>query len=243
MENPSYKVYCLCYNNPIREQEIKEQFKQVGLLSTQYVIFPGVGPTDSRLCDYDCSFIQMTPQLSRVWSITYGHLDMIQMFLQSNDEYGIMCEDDLVIHREFSTKIPGVAEFMKTSETNLVMLSYLMACPTVSGIPDYHEIQPHYFTYPDDLWGTQMYMVSRFGAKQILDKYASNPMYPIDTYDTYPFGADWTITKCPFLERALISPMLAIEDGKRSYEHYGHPGQYSFHNKTFHENYIENEFI
>ena len=47
----------------------------------------------------------MTPQLSRVWSITYGHLDMIQMFLQSNDEYGIMCEDDLVIHRaSFRTK-------------------------------------------------------------------------------------------------------------------------------------------
>ena len=102
-----------------------------------------------------------------------------------------------------------------------------------------------YHEYPNDQWGVHLYMVSRNGAKKILDTYSAHTGYA-DINVNNPdksFSPDWTITKCPGIKRALIAPMFAVEDGKDSYEHYAHDGQYSFHMETTRANYVPGLFI
>jgi hypothetical protein len=102
-----------------------------------------------------------------------------------------------------------------------------------------------YHRYPNDQWGVHLYMVSRAGAKKILDAYSAETGYAdLNVHNPEKsFSPDWTVTKCPGIHRALISPMFAVEDGKDPYEHYGHDGQYNFHMETTRANYIPGLFI
>jgi hypothetical protein len=144
---------------------------------------------------------------------------------------------------------------------DILLLGYMKTCKVEGWMTGHAEIsvppmettttRPYtYHEYPDDQWGVHMYMLSRQGAQRILDTYA----YPnerglrsfADTYvddPTRPFSPDWTISKCPGLRRALISPMFAVEDGADPYEHYGHDGQWQFHMDTFRANYVPEVFI
>jgi len=86
--------------------------------------------------------------------------------------------------------------------------------------------QYRYYTY-EDIWGTQMYMLSRGQAQQIVEKYANGyaDAFLASPQTVYPpFSADWTITKEG--KRRIVYPMLAIEDGLSTYDD---EGQRQFH--------------
>ena len=80
--------------------------------------------------------------------------------------------------------------------------------------------QYRYYEY-GDVWGTQMYMLSREQAVRILIKYGDDyaDRFLANPAGYTPFSADWSITKEG--RRALIYPMLAIEDGLSEYDDYG----------------------
>jgi disulfide oxidoreductase YuzD len=104
---------------------------------------------------------------------------------------------------------------------------------------DFPERPYKYHNYPDGQWGVHSYLVSRDGAKRILDEFAYG--YADVHRGVKQFSPDWTISKIG--NRALVYPMFSVEDGSDSYEHYGHDGQYAFHMETFKHNYKEGEFI
>ena len=98
-----------------------------------------------------------------------------------------------------------------------------------------------YYDFPNDLWGSQMYMLSRNSAKKILDKYSFSSGYADKTLldsSLINFSADWIITK--YGNKAVIYPMLAIEDNQT---HYDHSGQYEYHKSCFDFNFDPNIFI
>lgn len=243
MEIPSYTIYCLNYQNEPRNQSMIQRFQQLNL---PFVLSHGVDFSDKRL-----SNPHLDNHTKKVWSNTYGHLDNIQTFLQSKDDYGIMCEDDIVIHKDFTTKIQEVFQFMKTTQTDIVLLSYLLPYKLEGVNHTIIEEQrseqrqfPHkFYSYSNELWGTQMFVYSKQGAATILSVYT--PEYADKSIHdpSYVFSADFTLTKCPQCKRALIYPMLAIEDGSKTYEEYGHYGQYKFHFDTFVTHYMEHDFI
>jgi hypothetical protein len=86
------------------------------------------------------------------------------------------------------------------------------------------------FRYYDygDIWGTQMYLLSRKQATRIVEKYANGyaDHFLANTAVLTPFSADWTITKEG--RRCIVYPMLAIEDGLTSYSD-DEGGQRDFH--------------
>jgi hypothetical protein len=95
MNSNTYKLYCLSYNNPERKMNMESRFQKLNL---PYVIYDGV--SDSR--------IQDTPY-KIVWSCMYGHLDMIKMFYEDDSTtFGIFCEDDIYIHKDFSEIMPNI---------------------------------------------------------------------------------------------------------------------------------------
>ena len=273
---------CLCYSNPIKHASMTRRFETVGMPLS---IYEGVPYTDPRILNIHERNNPLAIQ--RLWSVTYGHLDMIQQFVDSHQPYGIFCEDDIMVNRTLPEHLSHIVQECDVMQLDILLLGYMKTYKVESWMTGHAEIasfpkRPYtYHEYPDDQWGVHMYMLSRKGAERILETYAyheadtsllrseaspttlcSNPCstvlrtyVPLVPHDlasyadkyvndpTRPFSPDWTISKCPGLRRALISPMFAVEDGADPYVHYGHDGQWQFHMDTFRANYVPEVFV
>jgi GR25 family glycosyltransferase involved in LPS biosynthesis len=216
-------------------------------LDIDYHFFSGIGKDDPRIDNNSTK---------ACWCCMYGHLDMIQNFYNdSSIEYGIFCEDDIQIHKNFKTIIPDVINDFKTLGLDVLLLGYLIAFKIEPWFNKFHLKENvnenelivknyKYHNFPNETWGTQMYMLSKDSAKNILDKYGNESGYADKSYNNpemTPFSADFTITKDG--NRALIYPPLAIEDGNSSFEHYGHWGQYNFHKESHDVHYDPLYFV
>jgi hypothetical protein len=238
----SSEIDCYCLNfttEPHTKNERRlEMERKFATLNITSIFYSGVPNDDKRLLVAD-------PSLHHTWSICYGHLDMINHFyLNSKKEYAIFCEDDILIHKEFTNRLSLILNVLNQSQLDLLLIGYLCSNPidTYSNFPEItHDGKlPHKFLeYPDSTWGTQMYILSKSQAKRIIDKY----------YDTYaerslkdttiiPFSADWTITKEG--KRALLYPLLVIENGLSIYVD---EGQEWSHKKCFDFSYKPDTYI
>jgi hypothetical protein len=237
-------IHCLCFRNKKKEESMRTRFRELGM---KLNIYEGVHFGNSRIINNETRNIPQSVQ--RLWSVTYGHLDMINRFIQSNKPFGIFCEDDIIVNRTLPYHLPYIMDECASMNIDILLLGYMKTFKVEGWMQGHEEIgkvpgRPYtYHNYPDDQWGVHMYMLSRNGAIHILKEYAHS--YADDNVNNSekPFSPDWTITKCPGLKRALISPMFAVEDGGDSYEHYGHDGQYRFHMDTYKFNYVQGLFI
>ena len=244
LANELCEFYCLSYNNKERKAAMASRFQQLNLHVNFY---DGVNFEDNRILLKDNN--NDNTNVKKCWSCMYGHLDMINKFLNETDKtYGVFCEDDIYLHKDFAENLINIAGDFRTMNLDVLLLGYL----TSFKIEDYYqgyraklpgsfEKRPHkYHNYPDELWGTQMYMISRPYAQSILDKYyhryAEQSLDP--SLKMTPFSSDWTITKDG--NRALVYPMCAVEDGKT---HYDHSGQEVYHQQCFALNYDDKKHI
>ena len=206
-------MHCLNYNNPVRQESMTARFEVVGI--TDFTMYPGVPLSDPKINPSD------SPNVQRCHSCMHGHLDMIGNFLNNDSsKYGIFCEDDILIDSNFMNLIKPIIDDFEKQKLDVLLLGYLVTYAIVDQ-PQYQGKSYRYYDYGmESIWGTQMYMLSRAQARRIVDKYAcqeASTMYN-------PFSADWTITKEG--NRRILYPMLAIEDGKSTYDH---EGQAQFH--------------
>jgi len=218
-------IYCLSYKNEKRKQNTQNRFNQLDLT---VIFYDGVDQDkDPRIRSDD---------YKQCVSCMYGHLDMIQMFLSDSDKpFGIFCEDDIYLHKGSAKRLDEITAEFANLDLDVLLLGYLI---TYSPNPDdnhYLSVTENhrFYEYGEETWGTQMYMISRKYAKQLLDTY-STANRPTEK----PFASDWTITKDG--KRAFLYPMLAVEDGETHYDHYG---QGQFHQNVFHHNYNSIEYI
>jgi GR25 family glycosyltransferase involved in LPS biosynthesis len=233
----SVGIYCLSYNNPKRSEAIFQKFDKLRL-SDRLTIYQGVGPSDVRMTN--------AGNQTRVWSVMYGHLDMIRQFYESNYTYGIMCEDDILIRSDFHDNLGHIIADFEMMKLDVLLLGYLINRSLANRNTNQQSIDSSfsYHDYPKDLWGTQMYMVSRTYAKYLLDTYT--PEYAHDTLTNpaaTPFSSDWTITKVG--KKALVYPMFAIENNDdTTIEHYRNDyGQRKYHRDCYVQNYNASLFI
>lgn len=222
----NYQVYCLSFNNPERRENMIKRFNHVNI---NCIFNSGVSMDDDR----------MAPGKGGN-SCMYGHLDMITDFYNSDKEIGIFCEDDICIHKDLSIILPEVIEDFKIMSLDIILLGYLLPYKISNPNSICNTTKYNYYNYDDELWGTQMYMLSKSYAKYIIDTYSTNyAESSIINTNLIPFSADWTITK-DTLNRAIIYPMLALEDGKKIYNH---EGQQNFHDRCHNEHFDPNIFI
>jgi hypothetical protein len=219
----------------------------------------------------------------------YGHLDMLRLFLNEGTKFGIFCEDDILIRRDFGDHLPQIVAHFKELELDVLLLGNLCSNPNFrycSNFPErhYHSTlersasstleQPasstleqsaplapsqsassapsqsassapypfKYYAYDSNpesaVWGTQMYMLHRDQAQFLLQKYANG--YSDQTIfdkSLVHFSADWTITKEG--EKAIIYPLVAIENHEAEYED---QGQNTCRKKCHHLFYSEEIF-
>jgi GR25 family glycosyltransferase involved in LPS biosynthesis len=218
--NQSIDFFCLSHNNFERKENIKEIFKNQNL---NIKFYDGVDYNDERIKGRN-----LDENTKRCWSIMYGHLDMIQTFLNSDKEYGIFCEDDILVRKDFSMYLNYIINNFKELNLDVLLLGYLCSndIRQYSNFPEKpinnYTLHPFkYYSYdsrPESgMWGTQMYMLHKTQARFLINKYSKD--YADKTiYDKniIPFAADWTLTKEG--NKAVIFPIIAIENGKSKYK-------------------------
>lgn len=229
--------YCVSYNSPSRAATMVGRFAK---LDISLNIHSGVQMSDHRLSYTD------DPALKRLWSCCYGHLDNLSNFYSTGKKYGFTCEDDVFIHKDLAKKLPNIIREFEEMDLDILLLGYMTTYPIRDWYDGFHyaatpvETRDYqYHHYPKDLWGIHLAMVSRKYAAKVLDTFAYGYAHRSlhDPHAT-PFNPDWTITKYTE-KRALIYPMLAVEDGKGHYEHWG---QGEYHRNSHAANYIPDMF-
>ena len=245
MENIQF--YCLNFNNPERKNNMIRRFES---LKINCIFYDGVNKSDCRISQ------SIDDHSKKIWSCMYGHLDMIHKFYYETDkEFGIFCEDDIFLRKDFTEKLPKIASDFKELNLDVLLLGYLSVFRITGSSCDFQvkEISKNhdneiintsyltYYSFPDYIWGTQMYMLSRNHAKYLLDTYFFEyAEQSITTNNMIPFSADHILTKNG--NRALITPIVAIEDNCTLYDaSWG--GQLNFHNNCFASHYEANIFI
>jgi hypothetical protein len=226
--------YCLSFQNPERKAAMENRFEKLGV---DIFMYPGVTFDDERI-----EGRILDHHTKRTWSFTYGHFDLIREFyFNSEKEYGVFCEDDIFIRKDFIEHLPKIINNFETMNLDLLLLGYLTQYTideNHSGIylkgPKSTSDHPFsYYNLPDFIWGAQMYMLSRKQAWELIGKYS--PPYAdisLTNHSMTPFNSDWTITKEG--NRALLYPMIALEDGKTKYLD---GGQHNYHQECHHNNY------
>ena len=220
-------LYCLSFQKPIRKSQMEERFKQ---LEMNCLFYEGVGMDDPRIVNNNGG---------NCWGCMLGHMDMIKHFYENSEkEYGIFCEDDVYIHKDFCKVVPDIITDFELMNLDVLLLGYLSAFQIKSTCIGFDLKTKHstytYHNYPDNLWGSQMYMLSKKHAKYLVDKYTVD----YASQATQPFSSDWTITKEG--NRALIYPMLAVETADKKS---GHLGQDMYHDTCKKCNYNPDIFI
>jgi GR25 family glycosyltransferase involved in LPS biosynthesis len=164
------------------------------------------------------------------------HLDALNHFYLSaksdnygtnnrSSEYCIICEDDILISTHFKTHLPQIATRFHQLKLDVLLLGYLTTIPFEN--PHFPNIESHrFYGYPDDLWGSQMYMVSKEHARHLINTYTTKWA---TTHPEQPYSPDWILTKYAN-KRALLYPPLAIENGKTPTTH---EGQRQFHKDCY----------
>ena len=226
------KVYCVNFLDEDRRSKMVKRFDRLHI-PVNFV--SPVFKSDSRL-----SIDGIQEEHKRTYSIMLQHVDSVQDFLNTTDEsekYCIVCEDDILLSKRLLEKLPGICQTFSDLNLDVLLLGYLSPDKILDSIIFpllKNEKEFTYTGYHSDLWGSQMYMVSREYAKRVVETF--QPGY-ILRGDSLPYNPDWTITKCG--KRALINPMLALEEGEVKNECYA---QSSFHRRCFEMNFVEGEF-
>jgi len=162
---------------------------------------------------------------ARGWSIMLSHLDCVKDFYHNTtSDFAIICEDDIFVRKKLKSYLPAVLKDFRELDLDVLLLSYLTPyhprnhCSLI-------ETRTHagtdaalsYFTYPDDMWGDHMYMISRAYAAYTIEKFTIE--WAVAHKDKH-YSPDWILTKNG--TRALVWPPLGVEEGVANTDHQGH---------------------
>lgn len=208
-------IYCISFNNPPRKERMMARFEQLGLPCT---FIDPIPPTDPQIVEN----IEHE-WLRRQFSAMMNHLKMMALFVESGASHGIFCEDDIYLKRTFKEDLPYIVHDFDRMELDILLLGYLISEKLV--FPRYPPKTKYtYHNYPDDNWGSQMYMLSRKHALVLLEKFSFEQ--GLILHKTIPYTQDFTITKTG--NRACIYPLIGVEEGEVNGDH---QGQILFHQK------------
>ena len=229
--NEIVKFYCINYKDEKRREKMQKRWDLLGL---DLIFVDPVETTDKRF-----DIVREKREL-RDWAIMLQHLDSLRDFInnESGGEYVIVCEDDIMVSKHLPNDLPEIIETYERLNLDVLLMGYLIPYK----ITDDNHFYPlkernykySYHGYPGDIWGSQMYMVSRKHAEILLQKYTVENA----SSSKEPFSPDWTLTKMG--NRAVIYPMVALEEGdtKCTWD-----SEIDYHQRCFKTHYVEREFI
>jgi hypothetical protein len=225
--------YCVNFKDENRRNKMMQRWETLGL-PLKFV--DPVETSDPRL---QFPNLDLKKEL-RTWAIMLQHLDSIRDFVENTDqEYCIVCEDDIIVSKYLKVDVIDMITEYEKLNLDVMLLGYLLPF-NIDGNSYFPELDKNYkfsfHEFPDDLWGSQMYLVSRRHAIILLDKYTI--AHAIETIHTHPFSPDWTLTK--FGKKAMVYPLIALEEGDTKCDLHS---EISFHQRCFQINYNSRFFM
>jgi len=225
IENVSF--YCVNYKDETRKTNMVNRFTSFNI--DLFFVDP-VELDDLRL--------DKTPN-KRGWSIMLQHLDSISHFLlNTTNNFCVVCEDDILLSINFVRDFPEIINTFTKLTLDVMVLGYLVPFKIEDWFSHFHlkdrTDKYSFYDFPSDLWGSQMYMISRTHAEHLINKYTID--YALE--GTEQFSPDWTLTKIG--AKAIIYPMIALEEGGSKS---GFSGEEQFHFNCYQTNYIDGEYI
>lgn len=242
----------LSYPNEVRDRRMRAQWEALGL-GNHVWMYEGINLNDRRVQTVLTDPPSRGDAVRRTFSITWGHMDMIQKFMyHSNAPYAIFCENDLCLSRRLHEDVAWTMEKMRANDMEVVLMGFLNCLPPAAypytygkhhASSDGETSDRTLYRYPDDYWGVQMYMISRSYARKLLDTFTLD--YVRKSWEQDPsvasFSPDHTLSKLAAHDkRAFLFPMAAIEDGTT---HYEHGGQHNFHQASFYQYYTPQTYF
>lgn len=209
-------IYCLSAGDESRRARMRRRMDEVGLTCR----FPSAPLTDADVRRLVAASGRREPAgfEHRTAAVMLGHLGLIRRFLEDTQAaHAIVCEDDVYLRRTIKRDLPAIVREFDGRGLDVLLLGYLW--PWRDDAPGYR-----FCDYDDELWGTQMYLLSRPQAVHLVETYTLD--WALAYWTVRPFGADWIITKAG--RRARLSPMLAVEEGEVGTTH---AGQVEFHRR------------
>ena len=212
-------IYCVTYKNPERRKRIFIRFETIGL---PFEFVESVDADDPQIRPPD-DIMEMTRQAKRwnphAYSCMHGHFFAIEQFLKTDKEIAIICEDDIMLRKDFAEELPIVLANFKRQSLDVLLLGYLDDHSKPAYVTYRRPLKSpafSYHSYEDDWaqWGTQMYMIHRRHAEMLWNNYGPHTDFKIQSlirHDIEYWYADCIITKLG--NRALISPQMAVEEG------------------------------
>lgn len=191
VQGPSVSAYVVNFNDDGRRERMTRRFETLGMpvhftapvfSSDPRLDIEGIPDRDKRTC-----------------SIMLQHLDSLRHFLDNtSSEYCIVCEDDILVSKNLLIDLPLIIDTFRELELDVLLLGYLWPhWIDADGNPHFlrmsRDAKYQYTRLPDDLWGSQMYMVSRIHARNLLEMFP--PEYGIPGEGRLPYNPDWTLTK------------------------------------------------
>ncbi|HSW76502.1 MAG TPA: hypothetical protein VLG50_05630 [Candidatus Saccharimonadales bacterium] len=214
----AYEVSIASFRDDARRLKMIKRCQEVGLSANVYHFTEN----DPRI--NDVSTILGNPDASKHFVVIFNWLRLCHDFYyHSTKSWCVMMEDDIYLSKSIIYNIPHAIAAMQQLNVDIMLLGYLMTCtPDQAGYQkvssDSHGFS--YYSYPDDLWGSHCFVISKTQAKYFLDKYTNE--YIATLQGT---GGDWIFTKDG--PRAMMYPPLAVEEGYIKCQ--DHWGQISFH--------------
>ena len=222
-----YSVYVLTYKNEQRKENMIERFNKLGI---EVTVTEGYNIEDLSSIVEDWS-----DHKYRTWSQMESHLVNIKQFYETGDEYGIFCEDDIFISKDFKQRINNIITDCSNLNLDIVLLGHLLYTHPKESWCCKQYVE-NYYSYDNDLWGAHCYLLTRKYARVLLDYYSIK--WAIENPSS-PYCSDWTITKLS-TKRVLVFPPLAVEEGIVVTDH---QGQVDFHRNCTQYQLTTGEFI
>lgn len=223
-------VYVVNYNDEERRKRMHDRFAHVGITPH---FSEGIDSSHPLLKD-----VPVSMGTKRCWAVMLDHLSNIRHFYEKTDAaFGVFCEDDVYVHRDFKDKLSLVVPFFQSLDLDVLLLSSLLPChpkemyPLIKETPDFS-----FYSCSDDTWGAHTYMLSRAQAGYLIEKYTVQ--WGLRHHPEKPFASDWIITKRG--ERALLYPTLTVEEGGVKTDHQGHIG---FHKACYEHLYDSHRYV
>jgi hypothetical protein len=196
----SYHIYCLNFGDK-RKAAIQASFNNAGL-EDKVTYHPGILISDVEAL---VGTKVKTPIYYFNSAVTMGHIAMMKMFLQTDHQYGIFCENDIKLHKDIKTKIPYYIDKMQKLHLEILLLGYLVNTLALIG----RCLLPTVFAYENYLWGAQMYILTREKCIDLVNKYDTDYIIKAAHDSKFVVNPDALLTKDG--RRALVYPMLAVE--------------------------------
>ena len=227
-------IYCVSGpGNAARRARMQQRMAQVGL-SCGFLSNPLTAADVSKL-------VAATGQSEpagfepRTAAVMLDHLELIHRFMhETSAAHVIICEDDVYLRRTLRQDLPLIVQQFDASQLDVLLLGYLWPWREVDdgeGVAGYR-----FYDYDDELWGSQMYLLSRRQATHLIETYTL--VWALVHAQMQPFSPDWILTKVG--RRARLSPMAAVEEGEVNTTH---GGQIDFHRRCVEAQYDPALFV